>query len=164
MPRECNAQGQFIRAESIARPIGNIAEAEAEVSGNNTVENPVEENPGENPGRMNSQAATPGEWVVPVLEESEAVKLVSYTINKLTKLNVRDWINQMQRFLRMQDCWRVVELTEELKEEPEKLGKLLGTRGWEVANLKALHYINMNIEQKDRDAVRNFNNAGRVWQ
>ena len=109
------------------RPIQNEAEAEreieneaeTEVSGDNMVEgNPVEENL----GGMNSQAATPGEWVVPVLEKSETVKLVSFTIDKLTKLNVRDWKNQMQRFLRMQDCWRVAELTEELKDQPEKLG------------------------------------------
>jgi hypothetical protein len=34
----------------------------------------------------------------------------------------------MQRFLRMQDYWRGIELTEELKDEPEKIEKLLRTR------------------------------------
>ena len=48
----------------------------------------VKENPGENPTRITSEAIIPKEWVVPVLEKSEAVKLVSYTIDKLTKLNV----------------------------------------------------------------------------
>jgi hypothetical protein len=101
---------------------------------------------------------------VPTLEKAEAVKLVSFSIDKLTKLNVRDWRNQMQRFLRMQDCWRVVELTEELKDEPEKTEKLLRTRNWEIANLKVIHYILTNIEQKDREAVRKFDNAGKAWR
>ena len=71
MPREHNAQGQFIQAESIVRPIGNEAEAKAkrqikneaetEVSGNNMAENPVKENPGENPVRMTSEATIPEE-------------------------------------------------------------------------------------------------------
>jgi hypothetical protein len=58
----------------------------------------------------------------------------------------------------------VVELTEELKDEPEKTKKLLGTRSWEIANLKSMHYILTNIEQKDREAATNFDNAGMVWQ
>jgi hypothetical protein len=70
----------------------------------------------------------------------------------------------MQRFLRMQDCWRVVELTKELKDEPDRMKRLLSTRNWEVANLKVTHYILTNIEQKDWEAVRNLNNAGKVWQ
>ena len=51
---------------------------------------------------------------------------------------------------------------DKLKDKPEKLEKLLRTKSWEVANLKALHYIIINIEQKNQDAVRNFKNAGRV--
>jgi hypothetical protein len=169
MPCEQNAQGQFIRAESIVQSIGNKAEAKAkhtnenEARSDNMAENLIRENPGENPG-INLQADTPREWAVPVLEKAETVKLVLFSINKLTKLNVQDWKNQMQRFLRMQDCWRVVELTEELKDEPDRMKKLLGTRNWEVANLKVTHYILMNIEQKDQEAVRNFDNAGKVWQ
>ena len=52
----------------------------------------------------------------------------------------------MQRFLKIQDYWRMVKLTDELKDKLEKLRKLLGTRSWEVANLKMLYYIIMNIE------------------
>jgi hypothetical protein len=117
MPRERNAQGQFIRAESIFGSIGN------EADGDN---NMVEENPGENPersnpGRMNSRAAASGELVVPVLEKAEPVKLVSFNIEKLMKTNVRYWTSRMRMFLRMQACWRVVELTEELKDNPERM-------------------------------------------
>jgi hypothetical protein len=42
-----------------------------------------------------------------------------------------------------------VELTEELKDKLDRIKRLLGTRNWEVANLKAIHYIITNIEQKD---------------
>jgi hypothetical protein len=51
-----------------------------------------------------------------------------------------------------------------LKDKPEKTEKLLRTRNWEIANLKAIHYILTNIKQKDQEAVRNFNNTGKVWQ
>jgi hypothetical protein len=64
------------------------------------MENPVGDNPGGNP---NLQTNTPREWAVPVLEKAKIVKLVSFSIDKLTKLNIQDWKNQMQRFLRMQD-------------------------------------------------------------
>ena len=64
----------------------------------------------------------------------------------------------------MQDYQRVVKLIDKLKDKPEKLGKLLGTKSWKVTNLKALHYIIMNIKQKDQNAIRNFKNAGRVQQ
>ena len=94
------------------RSIGNEAEneadreieneAEIEVDREN-MENPVEETPGESPG-INLQPTIPQRWVTPVLEKSEAVKLVSFSIEKLTKHNVRDWTNQMRTFLRMQDC------------------------------------------------------------
>ena len=79
--------------ESIAGPIGNKAKTKTEVSSDNMAENLVKKNPGENPVRMTSEATVPEEWVVPILEKSEAVKLVSYIIDKLTKLNVQDWIN-----------------------------------------------------------------------
>jgi hypothetical protein len=64
-------------------------------------DNLVGETLGGNPNPLTTNV--PGEWVVLVLEKAKIVKLVSFSINKLTKLNVRDWKNQMQRFLRMQD-------------------------------------------------------------
>ena len=68
----------------------------------------------------------------------------------------------MQRFLRIQDYQRVVKLTDKLKDKPEKLRKLLETKSQEVTNLKMLHYIIINIKQKDWDAIRNFKNTGKV--
>ena len=68
--------------------MGSINKAKTKVSSNNMVESLVKENPRENPARMTSEATIPEEWVVLVLEKSEAVKLVSYIIDKLTKLNV----------------------------------------------------------------------------
>jgi hypothetical protein len=57
-----------------------------------------------------------------------------------------------------------VELTKELKDEPDRMKRLLRTRNWEVINLKAIYYIITNIEQKDWEAVRNFNNARKIWK
>ena len=119
-------------------------------------ENLVGDNPGGNLGGNpggnlggNPQPIIPERWVAPVLEKAKAVKLVLFSIEKLTKHNVRDWVNQMQTFLKMQDCWRIIELTEELKDNPERMGILFEARSWEIANLKAIHYILGNIVQKD---------------
>lgn len=66
-------------------------------------ENPEEDPERDNLARMLEQPVVSRKWVIPVLEKSETVKLVSFNIDKLTKLNVRDWKNRVQRFLDMQD-------------------------------------------------------------
>jgi hypothetical protein len=64
----------------------NENEAETKVNSDNMADNLVGETPGGNPNLLTTNA--PGEWAVPVLEKAETVKLVSFSINKLTKLNV----------------------------------------------------------------------------
>jgi hypothetical protein len=62
--------------------------AKTKVQSDNMANNPVGDSPRGNPGRINPLTTKPGSWVVLILEKAEAVKLVLFSIDKLTKLNM----------------------------------------------------------------------------
>ncbi|THC86992.1 hypothetical protein EYZ11_013562 [Aspergillus tanneri] len=102
--------------------------------------------------------------VIPKLETTKEVKLVTCGIEKLNRSNYRSWKSEMINFLKMQNCWKIVDLTNEWRDDPEAIKELLEDTDWSIANAKARHYIGTALEKEDKLAVQNFEDVGKVWR
>lgn len=91
------------------------------------------------------------------------VRITTFEIEKAHRSNIKNWKLRMQIFLETQDCWEVVELTENYRDNPEQIQALFAKKGWKSANGRAKLYILGNIKQDDISTVRDCKLSGEMW-